>query len=80
MFRFRLKSATMAVNHQSGDPKGVAVMIPAGSQVVSRDAIEGRVGFDQSKLIEVKWAGRIVRIFLVDLVERGEHVDGARGY
>ena len=77
MERFRLKSATMAVHHVGGDAKGVAVVIPAGSEVVSIDPIDTRSGFDHSQFVAVKWAGRTVQMFLLDLVERGERVDSA---
>jgi hypothetical protein len=74
MHRFRLKSATVVVHHQDGGPKGIAVVIPAGSEVSSADPIDTRTRFDHSALIEVRWAGRTVRMFRLDLVERGERV------
>jgi hypothetical protein len=74
MERFRLKAATMSVHYQGGGPKGVAVMIPAGSEVASVNPIDTRAQPDRSSLIEVKWAGRIVHMFLYDLLERGERV------
>ena len=74
MERFRLKAATMSVHYQGGGPKGVAVMIPAGSEVASVNPIDKRTDLDRSTLVEVKWAGRIVHMFLYDLMERGERV------
>ena len=74
MERFRLKAATMSVHYQGGGPKGVAVMIPAGSEVASVNPVETRGKLDRSTLIEVKWAGRIVHMFQCDLLERGERV------
>ena len=43
MERFRLKAATMSVHYQGGGPKGVAVMIPAGSEVASIKPIDTRM-------------------------------------
>lgn len=75
MERFRLKAATMSVHYQGGGPKGVAVMIPAGSEVASIKPIDTRMQPDPSTQVEVKWAGRIVHMFLYDLLERGERVE-----
>ena len=77
MERFRLKIATMSVHYQGGEAKGVAVMIPAGSEVVSLNPIDTRAQDDRSTTVEVKWAGRIVHMFLYDLLERGERVTAA---
>ncbi len=79
MERFRLKSATMAVHYQDAGPKGLAVVIPAGSEVSSAEHIDTRPGFDHSVFVEVRWAGRMVRMFLLDLVDRGERVQGIGG-
>lgn len=76
MYRFRLKSATMAVCHRDGF-KGEAVIIPTGSEIVSVDPVEIRKGFDRAKLIEVGWDGKTVRMFLLDLLERGERIPSA---
>jgi hypothetical protein len=70
MEHFQLTSATMAVHYQDGGPKGLAVMIPAGSEVSSAEPIDVRPGFDHSLFVEVQWAGRTVRMFLLDLIER----------
>jgi hypothetical protein len=78
MDRFKLKSATMAVHYQDG-AKGTAVIVPGGSEVVSLEPIEGHNGFDRSKFIAVEWNGTTVCMFLLDLIERGERVHGARG-
>lgn len=77
MERFRLKAATMAVHHVADDAKGIAVVIPAGSEVATFDPVDTRPGFDHSQFIRVKWAGRTVQMFLLDLIERGERVDSA---
>lgn len=59
--------------------KDLVLIIPAGGEVVSVDPIETRNGFDRSKLVEVGWDGKTVRMFLLDLVERGKCMDGAGG-
>jgi hypothetical protein len=74
MEHFRLKSATTAVHYQLGVPKGVAVLIPAGSEVSSADPIDMRQRLDRSALVPVKWAGMMVQMFRLDLVARGERV------
>jgi hypothetical protein len=76
MYRFRLKSATMAMCHHDGF-KGEAVVIPTGSEIISVDPVEIRKGFDRARLIEVGWGGKTVRMFLLDLLERGERIEGA---
>jgi hypothetical protein len=76
MERFRLKSATMAVSHPTDDTKGSAIIIPAGSEVASIDAIDTRSGLDHSHFVPVKWAGQRVHMLLLDLVERGERIIG----
>jgi hypothetical protein len=80
MQRFRLRSATMAVYAPEGFKgfKGHALIIPAGAEIVSVDPIETRPGFNRTKLIEVGWEGKTVRMFLLDLLERGERLDGGR--
>jgi len=77
MERFRLKTATMAVHHLSDSTKGTAVVIPAGSELVSEDPIHTRAGFDHSQFVTMKWSGRMVQIFLLDLIDRGERVYNA---
>ena len=79
MERFRLKSPTMAVHYQDGGPKGLAVVIPAGSEVCCSEHIDARPGFDHSTFVEVLWTGKTVSMFLLDLVERGERVQGIGG-
>jgi|HubBroStandDraft_5_1064220.scaffolds.fasta_scaffold1726968_1 hypothetical protein len=75
MQRFRLNSATMVVYSPDGF-KGQAVVLPAGSEVVPVDPVEARPEIDRSKLVAVGWDGKTVRMFLLDLLERGERVDG----
>jgi len=77
MYRFRLKSATMAVHQEEGDRHGVAIIIPAGSVVTSVEPVESRSGFDRATFVTVEWDGKRVRMFLLDRVERGERVQVA---
>jgi hypothetical protein len=69
----------MAVHYRDGDQKGIVMVIPAGSELISHEPIDGRPGFDHSKLIAVDWNGRTVCMFLLDLLERGERIQGAGG-
>jgi hypothetical protein len=69
----------MAVHYSHDGQKGVAIVIPAGSEVVSHEVVDSRSGFDHSKFIAVEWDGRTVCMFLLDLLERGERVQHAGG-
>jgi hypothetical protein len=65
------------VRYQLGEPKGTAVVIPAGSEVSSADPIDTRLRLDRSAFVAVKWAGMMVQMFRLDLVERGERIRNA---
>jgi hypothetical protein len=72
MYRFRLSSATIAVIDGSRD---LAVLIPAGAEVLSANRIDDVTdGFERSRFIRVDWDGKVVRMFLLDLLERGQEV------
>jgi hypothetical protein len=71
MHRFRLKSATVAVQDR-GRGKDIA-FIPKGAEITA-DLPDVRSGFDRSKFIAIKWEGKTVSIFLLDLLERGERL------
>jgi hypothetical protein len=77
MERFRLKSPTMAVSHHGDDSKGVAVVIPSGSEVICFESTAFNAQLDHSRFVSVKWAGRMVNMFILDLVERGERINAA---
>jgi len=66
--RFRIERATLSVEAQNGKRK--AVLLPAGAliQVLSES--------QQSKdaLIDVRWEGRTVSMFAVDVDVRGTEV------
>ena len=62
--RFKLRISTMAI--ESSDGKRVAVIVPAGSVVT---VVSGPDGDD--RMIDVRWEGRIVVMFAVDLTTRG---------
>ena len=68
MHRFRLRSATIAIQSEG---RGVA-MIPAGAEITAADLPDVRERSDRSKQAPIQWEGKIVRIFLLDLMERGE--------
>lgn len=77
MFRFRLKASIMAV-YYGVEGKGEAVIIPAGSEIVTDDLSNPRALPDQSRLVKVGWNGKTVSMFLVDLLDRGERLLHAR--
>ena len=68
MYQFRLRSATIAI--QEGG-HGIA-MIPAGAEITAADLPGVRERADRSKLVAIEWEGKMVSIFLLDLMERGE--------
>jgi hypothetical protein len=73
MHRFRLNSPTLAVQYcDSG--RGVAVLIPVGSEI-STAVIPEANGHETASLVKVEWQEKVVSIFLVDLLERGEPLD-----
>jgi hypothetical protein len=47
-------------------------MIPAGAEITAADLPDVRERSDRSKQAPIQWEGKIVRIFLLDLMERGE--------
>lgn len=75
MFRFRLRTTTMAIYFPRGAPRK-AITIPAGSEILSARPLKARAGMDRSTFVTVEWDGKTVRMFLVDLLKRGKQVDG----
>jgi hypothetical protein len=71
MYRFRLKSVTVAV-HKEG---GRVAIIPTGAEIAAADLPDTRNGFEPGKFVTMEWDGRMVRMFLLDLMERGERRD-----
>ena len=52
-------------------------MIPGGAEIAAAELPETSRGFGHSTFVTVEWEGRMVRMFLIDLLERGERVDSA---
>ncbi len=67
MLRYRLSATTLGV-HQQGI-RSVAISIPAGTVVGVASGLGKDVGF-----VEIEWEGKCIRVFAVDLRERGELV------
>jgi hypothetical protein len=63
---FRLGRDTLAIANRDG--KNVAVTVPRGACI--------RLGHvaEDSRLVDVEWEGQIVKMFVVDVYERGELV------
>ena len=69
--RFRLKTAAIAVT--DGPEKRIAIELPEGAQFVVLD----QVPYDaplHNQQVNVKWDGKVVSIFLVDIREKGEWI------
>lgn len=73
MYRFRLKSATMAVE-QGGASKILAV-VPAGAEIAARELPDIHSGYGCSTLVAIEWNGKTVSMFLADVLERGERLE-----
>jgi len=65
MLRYRLRTTTLAVHEEATRP--VAISIPAGTVVRVSDNSANSGGF-----VEVEWDGNNVKVFAVDLRDRGE--------
>jgi hypothetical protein len=69
--RFRLKATTVAVGTEDG--REVIVRIPSGAEVVVFDCVGGN-HTEATTQVKVGWDGKLLRMFAVDLRERGERV------
>jgi hypothetical protein len=67
MLRYQLSATTLGL-HQQGI-RSVAISIPAGAVVTVARGLAKNVGF-----VEVEWEEKSIRVFAVDLRERGELV------
>jgi hypothetical protein len=67
--KFRIKTPTIALFIEEG--RQVAHSIPGGAEVIVSDenAVQG------NKLIEVKWAEKLVMMFAQDIRARGEKLE-----
>ena len=70
--RFRLTTATSGVRVKDGKPSGGTVLIPSDSVIEIVSGVE-----TLRKLIEVDWEGVRVMLFVEDVQQRGELVDGS---
>ena len=64
---YRLKTCTLAILDQDGQK--IPMRIPTGSTV---EIIEQDI--NGNRLVDVKWEGKKVTMFTIDLRERGEAV------
>ena len=67
--RYRLKTPTLAI--MAHDGQRIPITIPQGSTI---EVIDGPL--DGSRLLDVKWEGKTVMMFTMDIRERGERLDG----
>ena len=70
--RFRLKSSTVASTLDNG--KSVVLLLPTGAEVIPLDTLPDRVSEDDGREICVEWQGKTLSMFLIDILERGEHI------
>ena len=69
--KYRLTTATIALL-VSGDGKSRSMQVPAESTIT---VLEGLTESDiPNRQVQVQWIGKRLRMFAVDLLERGERV------
>jgi hypothetical protein len=69
--QYRLNTDTIAVL-ASGDGKSTSLQIPAESTIT---VLEGLTDSDMpNRQVRVQWIGKTLRMFAVDVLERGERV------
>ena len=76
MFQFRLRTATVAVRSTSTG-KGEAALIPAGSEIITRDPEIFNVSTDKQGMVKINLQKNEYSVFLVDLLQRGELIRAA---
>jgi hypothetical protein len=64
---FRLKTATLGIDSTAEKAKAVAV--PAGSPIEVLGCSK-----DDDSLVNVRWQGKILTMFVLDLEQRGEEI------
>ncbi len=69
--RFRLNKPTVALYLEGG--KEVALEVPAGAEIVVTDDVKV-APMDPTLQVTVKWDGKIVKMFAVDIRQRGERI------
>jgi len=74
MPRFRIRTATVALETIDGGPK-TATILPAKSEI-EIDYLPDGIR-PTTWMIDVRWKGRTITMFLIDIQERGERIDGA---
>ena len=69
--RYRLKTPTIAI--LTADERKIPVTVPQGAMV------EVDVELDEDRLVYVRWEGKTVMMFTMDLRVRGELIYASRG-
>jgi len=66
--RFRLKSPTIAVAHSRGNED--IFHLPADAEITVLNPLDG--SDVPNRMVEIEWLNRRLRMFAVDIQERGE--------
>ena len=69
---YRLRTATLGILSEDDGARRIAVTLPADSVLTVASAKA-----ESDRMIDVLWEGRQIRMFVIDLRERGETVDSA---
>jgi hypothetical protein len=67
--RYRLRTTTIATGIDNG--MKTAFEIPAGEHIVVLERVQEHPWDERTRQVEVEWDGRPVRMFAVDIRERG---------
>ena len=71
--RFVLRAATIAIGFDESG-KRIAVTIPAKTEITVSNIVPLEPTKDYTVLVNVRWEGRSLAMFLSDLQDRGERV------
>ena len=69
---FRLKDTAIATTYESD--KDVAVHLPEGAEIIVIDHTPAHYPPEPNRRVSITWNGRTFSMFLVDVLEKGEHL------
>jgi hypothetical protein len=70
--RFRLTTPTLAIFIETG--RETISYIPAGAEIVVNVSLGGEAA---NRQVNAEWEDKTVRMFAVDILERGKRIQGA---
>ena len=73
--RLRLRVKTVATTQDEGKP--LIVEVPEGAELIAIDDIPTDVPHESNRQVSIKWEGRTLAMFLVDIQQRCERIQAA---